>query len=472
MNLTIAEILKATDGKLIRGDANTTATQISTDSRTLKKGALFVALVGEKFDGHNFLDGVCQQGAIGAVVSKQVADVSRLALPIIVQVNDTLVALGDIANCHRRKFELPVVAITGSSGKTTTKDMTASVLAQRFSVFKSEDSYNNQIGIPSRLMQLSEADEIAVLEIGTSWPGEIERLSRITAPTVGVITNIGPTHLELLGSIEGVAEEKGALLAHVKHAILNAEDPMMPRLARRMRGHTTTFGWQTDADVSAHEIEIDGFGKPAFTLKIRGKAVERVHLPCLGKHNICNALAAACVGVWAGLTLTEIRAGLERFQPADMRMQPIVHNDLHIINDAYNSNPDSLKYVLEFFSNMETDGRRIAILGDMLELGDHSHRFHLKAGQDIPTNINLLITVGSHSHEIARGAKGRVKSIISCETPKEAVQQLRKSAQPGDAVLIKGSRGMKLEQILEEVMRNTQNANALYHSPHLISSFF
>ncbi len=455
MNLTITEILQATQGNLIQGNPGTVITQVSTDSRTLKKGDLFVALVGEKFDGHNFLEGVCQQGAIGAVVSKPVTDASQLTPPIIVQVNDTLVALGDIANCHRRKFDLPIIAITGSNGKTTTKDITTSVLAQRFSVFKSEKSYNNQIGIPLRLMQLSKADEIAVLEIGTSWPGEIERLSRITTPTVGVITNIGPAHLELLGSIEGVAEEKGALLAHVEHALLNADDPMTPRLAVRVCGQITTFGWQNDADISASEIEIDSFGKPTFTLKIGGDEIGRVHLPCLGKHNIYNALAAAGVGLWAGLTPTEICAGLERFQPADMRMQPILHNDLHIINDAYNSNPESLKSALAFLSDIEIAGKRIAILGDMLELGEHSRTLHLKAGQTIPTNINLLITVGPQSRAIAHGAEGRIESIISCDTPKQAAQELIQYAQPGDAVLIKGSRGIKLEQVLEELMHET-----------------
>ena len=453
MNLTIDEILQATQGNLIQGNSNTAIIQVSTDSRTLKKGDLFVALVGEKFDGHHFLQGVCQQGAVGAVVSKPITDPSQLGSPIIIQVSDTLIALGDIANCHRRKFNLPIVAITGSNGKTTTKDITTSVLAQRFSVFKSEKSYNNQIGIPTRLMQLSERDEIAVLEIGTSWPGEIERLSQITAPTLGVITNIGPAHLELLGSIEGVAEEKGALLTHVEHAILNADDPMTPTLANRVCGQITTFGWKADADIAADKIEIDSSGKPTFTLKIDGDDVERVHLPCLGKHNIYNALAAAGVGIWAGLTPIEICTGLARFQPADMRMQPIVHNDLHIINDAYNSNPESLKSALTFLSDIETSGKRIAILGDMLELGEHSHALHLKTGQAIPANTDLLITVGSHSRAIADGAAGSVESIISCDTPMQAAQQLTKYAQPGDAVLIKGSRGIKLEQILEELMR-------------------
>ena len=455
MNLTIAEILQATQGSLIQGNPNTVITQVSTDSRTLKESDLFVALVGEKFDGHSFLEGVCQQGAIGVVVSKPVAEFSRLVPPIIVQVNDTLVALGDIANCHRRKFDLPIVAITGSNGKTTTKEITTSVLAQRFSVFKSEKSYNNQIGIPSRLMRLGEADEIAVLEIGTSWPGEIERLSQITAPTVGVITNIGPAHLELLGSIEGVAEEKGALLTHVEHALLNADDSMTPRLAVRVCGQITTFGWQNDADISAGEIEIDSFGAPTFTLRIGGDEVGRVHLPCLGKHNIYNALAAAGVGLWAGLTPTEICTGLEGFQPAAMRMQLILHKDLRIVNDAYNSNPESLKSALAFLSDIEIAGKRIALLGDMLELGKHSHTLHLKTGQAIPTNINLLITVGPHSRAIADGAEGIVESIISCDTPKQAAHELTQYVQPGDAVLIKGSRGVKLEQVLEELKRDT-----------------
>ncbi|MBI1930887.1 UDP-N-acetylmuramoyl-tripeptide--D-alanyl-D-alanine ligase [Candidatus Poribacteria bacterium] len=449
MNLTISEILKATDGKLIRGDAHAVVTQVSTDSRTIQSGALFVALVGGKFDGHDFLEQVRQKGAIGAVVSRPI----QVDLPNLIQVKDTLIALGNIANCHRRKFELPIVAITGSNGKTTTKDMTASVLAQRFAVFKSEKSYNNQIGIPLRLLQLTQADEIAVFEIGTSWPGEIERLSKMTEPTVGVITNIGPAHLELLGSIEGVAEEKGALLEHVSHAILNADDPMTPRLAKRARGQITRFGRGTEADVSADEVEFDSSGRPSFTLRLNGHAVERVKLSCMGKHNVLNALAAACVGVWAGLTSAEIRMGLENYHAADMRMQPIAYNGLHIINDAYNSNPDSLKSALEFFSSMETIGKRIAVLGDMLELGEHSHALHLKAGQGIPSNISVLITVGQHSREIARGATGRIESIISCETSKAAAQYLRTYAQAGDAVLIKGSRGMKLEQILEELMR-------------------
>ena len=302
MNLTVAEILQATRGKLIRGAPDTVMTQISTDSRTIGEGDLFVALSGERFDGHDFMDSVRQAGAGGAVISKQI----ETTLPIVIEVKDSLIALGDIAAFHRAKFNLPIVAITGSNGKTTTKDMTTSVLSQRFSVFQSEKNYNNQIGIPSRLLELSDSDELAVLEIGTNRPGEIERLSQIVKPTVGVITNIGHSHLELLGSLEGVAQEKGALVEHVDCAVLNADDSMTPKLARRVCGEITTFGRDSDADVSAHEIEVQSLGKPSFTLRINNRNATRVNLPCLGIHNVSNALAAAAVGIWAELTPTEI----------------------------------------------------------------------------------------------------------------------------------------------------------------------
>ena len=457
MNLTVAEIISATRGKLIRGAPNAIITQISTDSRTINKGNLFIALVGESNDGHDFIDAAHKRGARGTVVSKQL----ETDLPIVIEVKDSLIALGDIAAFYRSKFDLPIVAITGSNGKTTTKDMTASVLSQRFSVFQSEKNYNNQIGIPSRLLELDDTNQIAVLEIGTNQPGEIERLSQIVKPTVGVITNIGHSHLELLGSIEGVAEEKGSLVEHVDCAVLNADDPMTRRLARRVCGKLTTFGCGSDADVSAHKIEILTLGKPSFTLRINNRDTTRVTLPCLGVHNVSNALAAAAIGNWAGLTSTEIRHGLENYQPADMRMQPIECNGLYIINDAYNSNPDSLKYALEFLSRTRTAGKRIAVLGDMLELGKESGKLHFEAGMNLPQNIDVLISVGKQSLEIIRGAAGRVETTFACKTPEAAAEQLQQFSQSGDLVLIKGSRGMKLEQIVDEYRINSHATRSL-----------
>ena len=450
MNLTVAEILQATRGKLIRGAPDTVITRISTDSRTIGEGDLFVALVGERFDGHDFVDGARQAGANGAVISKQI----ETDLPVVIEVKDSLIALGDIAAFYRRKFNLPIVAITGSNGKTTAKDMTTSALSQRFSVFQSEKNYNNQIGIPSRLLELNDGDELAVLEIGTNRPGEIERLSRIVKPTVGVITNIGHSHLELLGSLEGVAKEKGALVERVDCAVLNADDSMTPQLARRVCGKITTFGCRSDADVSAHEIEIQSIGKPSFTLRINDRDATRINLPCLGIHNVSNALAAASVGIWAGLTPAEIRDGLENYQPANMRMQPIECNGLYIINDAYNSNPESLRKALEFLSGTRTPGKRIAILGDMLELGEESEKLHFEAGMNLPANIDALISVGTRSRDIVRGATDHVETTFACETAREAARQLHEISRSGDVVLIKGSRGMKLEQIVEEYRIN------------------
>lgn len=456
MDLTVAEILRATQGKLVQGTPNAVITQISTDSRTISKDDLFVALVGEKFDGHDFIDVARQGGASGVVVSKR----TETGLPIVIEVEDSLIALGDIAAFHRSKFDLPVVAITGSNGKTTTKDMTASVLSRRFAVFQSEKNYNNQIGIPSRLLELDDNSQLGVLEIGTNQPGEIERLSQIVKPTVGVITNIGHSHLEFLGSLEGVAEEKGSLVERVECAVLNIDDPMTPRLTRRVCGKITTFGCSGDADVSAHEIEIQSLGKPSFTLQINGKDATRVSLPCLGIHNVLNALAAASVGIWAGLTSAEICDGLENYAPANMRMQPIECDGLYIINDAYNSNPDSLKHALEFLSRMHTSGKRIAVLGDMLELGQESKKLHFDAGMNLPANIAVLISVGTRSLDIIRGAAGRIETTFACETPEAAARQLREFSQSGDLVLIKGSRGMKLEQIVDEYRINCHSTRS------------
>ncbi len=446
MNLTIAEILRTTRGKLICGELGTNVRKISTDSRTIYEDDLFVALIGEHFDGHDYLEEAHRSRAIGAVVSKRIVT----QLPMLIEVKDTLAALGDIANCYRQKFHLPIIAITGSNGKTTTKDMTSSVLARRFSVFQSKGNYNNQIGIPLRLLQLAKSDQVAVLEIGTNQPGEIDRLSRIVDPTVGVITNIGHSHLELLGSVEGVAREKGSLLEYVDCAILNADDSMTKEITRRVRGHRITFGWQADADVSACNIEITSHGKPSFMLRVHGLDAGRINLPCLGEHNISNALAAAAVGVRIGLSAEEIRTGLENYQPVAMRMQPIECDGLYIINDAYNSNPDSLKHALDFLRRTQTCGRRIAVLGDMLELGKDSERLHLSAGQHLPLNVDLLISVGQRSLNLVRGALGRAKKTISCETPDAAAQELRKYSRSGDVVLIKGSRAMRLERILDE----------------------
>ncbi|MCS5610949.1 MAG: Mur ligase family protein, partial [Candidatus Poribacteria bacterium] len=276
MHFIISEIVEKTGGRLVRGEQNTIINGVSTDSRTLVAGDLFVAIIGKNFDGHDFVNQAKQNGAIGAVVSKA----SEISFSVVIEVRDTLVAYGEIANLHRNRFDIPIVAITGSNGKTTTKDMVAGVLGQRCSVFKSEKNFNNRIGIPNRLLQLSAQDEIGVLEIGSNQPGEIKHLSSIVKPNVSVITNIGFSHLEFLGSIEGVFREKISILKHADLAILNADDSYAGGLRRESPAEVVTFGYKNSADVSARNVCIDNHGKPKFHLQFDNRDVEEIHLPC------------------------------------------------------------------------------------------------------------------------------------------------------------------------------------------------
>ena len=444
MHFIISEIVEKTGGRLVRGEQNTIINGVSTDSRTLVAGDLFVAIIGKNFDGHDFVSQAKQNGAIGAVVSKA----SEISFSVVIEVRDTLVAYGEIANLHRNRFDIPIVAITGSNGKTTTKDMVAGVLGQRCSVFKSEKNFNNRIGIPNRLLQLSAQDEIGVLEIGSNQPGEIKHLSSIVKPNVSVITNIGFSHLEFLGSIEGVFREKISILKHADLAILNADDSYAGGLRRESPAEVVTFGYKNSADVSARNVCIDNHGKPKFHLQFDNQDVEELHLPCAGAHNISNALAAACVGKWAGLSHREIRIGLENFSPPEMRLQWIELDYFNVINDAYNSNPNSARVALDMLSNTYTKGKRIAVLGDMLELGAQAPQLHFEVGQYIRPNVQALITVGDCSHQISDGLQHKMASIDHCYTADEAADVLRGVVASEDLVLLKGSRDIKLERIL------------------------
>jgi len=369
---------------------------------------------------------------------------------LLVKVDDTLKALGDIANCYRWKFDIPIIAVTGSNGKTTTKDMMSSILAQKHSTLKSEGSFNNLIGVPLTILQLSEENQVAVLELGISIPGEMKRLVQIAQPNFGVITNIGPTHLEFLKSLDGVAQEKGILLEYVQHAVLNADDKMTDKLIKSSRGDIITFGENTNANVRAGKIRLDEEGRAEFSLILDGDDKGRIALPSLGIHNVSNALAASSVGILMGLGFEEIKNGLENYKQTKMRMQTITINDVKFINDAYNSNPVSLKAAVDFFANLTCEGKRIAILADMLELGEDSEELHRQVGRNIPEGkIDVLITVGDKAAQIAKAAENSIPecNICVCATNDEAAEMLKKIVKPKDTVLLKGSRGMKLEEI-------------------------
>ena len=451
MQFSVQEIINITDGQLVQGRLNQMVDRVSTDSRSLCAGDLFLALRGEYFDGHDFLSQAVFDGAMGLVVSRVDISLKKLDVSLVIRVPDTLQAYGDLAKAHREKFDGPVIAVTGSNGKTTTKEMINSVLSVKFRVFKSEKNYNNLIGLPKSLLELPvQKSEIAVFELGTNRPGEIARLTDIVRPTVGLITNIGFSHIKFLKDLDGVAKEKCSLLQNVSVAILNNNDTKLANIQTDLTTNRVNFG--TDGDVVAQNIHLNCDGLASFQLVINqlGRSIP-IHLPCIGYHNVFNALAAAAVGYWAGLTLEQIKTGLETFRTVQMRLQSININGFRIINDAYNANPDSVQSALELFSDLHANGEKIAVLGDMLELGEQSNRLHLQIGENIPTNLDLLITVGKLSRQIAKGAEKRISHIISCDSAEDVVPIIDRHLSDGDIILIKGSRRLKLEQIVEEL---------------------
>jgi UDP-N-acetylmuramoyl-tripeptide--D-alanyl-D-alanine ligase len=452
---TVGDIIKATGGSLVKGSLRSNVRGISTDSRALEQDDLFVALIGERFDGHDFIPQAVKRGASGLVVSKDVGD---SPVKDIVLVDDTLQALGDIARLYRKMFDIPLVGITGSNGKTTTKDMAASVLSSKYQVLKNEGNLNNAIGVPMTLFRLSQAHEIAIIEMGTGSPGEMSHLVEIAQPDVAVVTNIGPTHLEFFGSVDAVAIEKGLLVQAASSAVLNADDPRAVRMRDLVNGRVVLFGLEkarlTGDHVLAADIGQGQYGRPEFTLVTSQESI-RVHLPSLGKHNIYNALAAASVGILFNIPLDGIKNGLELYEGTSMRMQEVILDGVRIIDDTYNSNPVSLRAAVDFLSQLECDGKRIAVIGDMLELGEQSDELHREAGSFIASSrVSTLVTVGDKASRIAEGALSdgfSGDSVFICGSNSEAAESLRKIMGSGDIVLIKGSRGMKMEEIVESL---------------------
>jgi UDP-N-acetylmuramoyl-tripeptide--D-alanyl-D-alanine ligase len=447
-DFAVSDILKATKGHLVRGNPETVVSGVSTDSRTLKKNDLFVALIGERFDGHNFIAQAIARGASGVLVSR---DIEVPPAKFLIKVKDTLKALGDMAGAYRRNFNTPIVGITGSNGKTSTKDMTAAVLSQKYSILKSEGNFNNAIGVPMTLFGLSRTYRAAVIEMGTGAPGEMSRLVEIAQPNIGVINNVGPTHLEFFGSIDEVAAEKSVLARSVKLAVLNADDHRVSEMRASVDGTVVSFGL-AEADVQATEIRQDRDGKLIFTLAANGEMIE-ICLSALGKHNVYNALAAASVGLLFRMKLDEIKKGLESYRGVPKRMQEMAVNGAMIIDDTYNSNPVSLKAALDFLSAAECDGKKIVVVGDMLELGGKSDELHREMGRYIAgCPIHTLMTVGDRAEKMAEAAldSGIPENRAAiCKTNPEALEHLRLILNDGDLALIKGSRGMKMEEIVE-----------------------
>jgi len=460
-DLSAEEILKATGGAPLRGGPCWSCRGISTDTRTLAAGDLFIALAGENFDGHDYLAKAAERGAAGLLIRTDAAKKLAMApegIPVIA-VQDTLKALGDIARNWRQRFPIPVVAITGSSGKTTTKEMVAAIASRTRNTLKTEGNLNNRIGVPLTLLRLRKNHEIAVVEMGTNSPGEIAMLAAIALPDVGLITNIGPAHIEGLGSLDAIREEKGSLfevMAGRGAAILNHDDPAIGVLAGLLQGKRVTFGLGPDAAITARRVETVGPEGVRFDLVIDGIGAP-VFLAAAGEHNVRNALAAAAAAWTLGFDRSQIAAGLAAFRPVPGRTEiRQLGNGAHLVIDTYNANPASVREALKTLQGLRGNGKAVVIMGDMLELGERSEEWHEEIGALLAnTDIQDLFLKGSLTKALAAGAIRMgfpAERIAFFDDPQQVVSSLRSRLKKGDWVLIKGSRKMKMEAVAENMI--------------------
>ena len=450
--LRVEEIVSAMHGKLMNTSADLEIAGVSIDSRSIKPGDMFIALKGESFDGHDFINAAAAKGAALVITEK----VPEGSIPYIL-VEDSLKALQEVARYYRGKFRIPFVAITGSSGKTTTKDMMASVISQRFRVLKTEGNLNNAIGLPLTLLKLQYNHEIAVLEMGMNSPGEIELLSDIVRQDIAVISNVGTAHIEKLGSRENILKAKLEIFSYFDSgntAVINGDNDMLTKLSSD-KYNIVRYGLEANNDIYAFDIEDKGEDGIDFTVVVDG-VPERFTVLLPGMHNVYNALSAIAVAGLFGIGAPDIRKGLLSFKPSKMRMDIInTPRGIRIINDAYNANPESMKAALNVLQSCKTEGKKVFISADMLELGEISEKEHYDLGVYAASiGIDIIASIGNFSQAVKRGAEAAgidSSKLYAFPDNETAAPKLEKLLKPGDVVLIKGSRSMKLESIVEYI---------------------
>jgi len=446
---TINEILKASKGKLSSHLSAGYVRGISTDSRKIRRGEIFIPIKGKRFDGHDHIAPAFRKGALASFSSKKI----RAKGPLII-VKDTLKAYHDIARAYREKLRPHVVGVTGSSGKTTTKDMLASILSIRGRTLKTEQNLNNEIGVPQTLLNMKKEHRFAVVEMAMQGLGEIRDLADIARPNIAVITNIGLSHMEYLKTRANVARAKSEILHFQERkdtAVLPADDDYFLFLKKKAKGKVISFGIRNKSDVSADNIMLIG-GSCRFNIRYKGRKIP-IDLPIPGEHNIQDALAAAAAAFALGVPSAAIKKGLERVRLSGRRSR-IIHKPAYtIIDDTYNANPESMKASLRMLSRF--NGRKIAVLGDMLELGRISRKSHEEIGKIAAgLKLNALIAVGKFGGTVARSArKSGLLASLNAGTNLNAIRILKKMLRKNDTVLIKGSRGMKMETITESLSR-------------------
>lgn len=432
-------------------DRDAAAQGYSIDSRTIQPGELFFAVKGDRLNGHDFVSQALEKGAAAAVIRND--QLSRYTAKAgLITVDDTLVGLQTLASAVRRLWGKPLIGVTGSTGKTTTKEAIAHVLSANFRVLKSEGNFNNHFGLPLMLLKIEPGHDLAVIEMGMSHAGEIAALAKIAQPEIGVVTNVAPVHLEFFDSIAGIARAKYELIEGLPAsgtAVLNADDEYVSQFGRDFRGKIVLYGLRTTADVRAENIQSRGSEGSAFDLVV-GSCREKAALNLVGTHNIYNALAAVAVGLERGMTPSEAISALSTLVPADKRGQVVKLGNITVINDCYNCNPKALEAMVEALAAMPAK-RRIVLAGAMLELGPASEELHRQAGRHIASKkIDFLLGVRGQAEQMVEAARQAGMPALYVATPEEAGEWLSRETRDGDVVLLKASRGVKLEKALEK----------------------
>ena len=452
---TDAEVVLATGARILQqGRRDMLYRNVTTDTRTVGEDDLFAALKGEKFDGHDFIEQAVSDGAAGVIVE----DAARLYPDgdyTIFVVKNTRKAYQDLALFHRRRFSIPVVAVTGSAGKTSTRALIATVLEQKYNVLQTEKNFNNEIGLPRTLLQLTKEHGACVVELGMRGLGQIKELADIAEPTVGVVTNVGKSHIELLGSQVQIARAKGELVEALGSdgtAVLNQDDKRVAAMAGKCKGKVVGFGIINDAPVMAGTIKNSEKGL-SFTCRCFDQVID-VHMAVIGTHNVYNALAAVAVGRLLGLSEHQMQKGLAEYKGVPMRQELVNIDNVVFVNDAYNANPASMKEAVDTLVTL-TGGRKIAVLGGMLELGDWAEKEHEKIGTYLADKkVDVLIALGDEARFMAKAAKAAgMNEVYTVTTHAEAAAVLRRIMRQGDTVLLKGSRGFAMEKILPYIER-------------------
>ena len=474
-NCKIRELIEAVSGKIIQGDQNCLIKRISIDSRTLIPGDLFFAIIGPNFDGHDFIIKAFRKGAVGAVVCKGASTLLQNEQieknKIIIEVKDTLSALQDWSKHYKDKFKTFNICVTGSNGKTTTKEIIAHILSQEFSLLKTSGNYNNEIGIPLTLLQLDKSHKLLVAEMGMRGLGEIRILASFIPPNLAVLTNIGEAHIGLLGSKDNIFKAKSELLQSLNKdgiSILNRDDLYFLKALEIVKNKKIyTFGIENKSDIMADNIRIVSDKGMKFTLIVQNDMRKEIYFPLLGRHNIYNALAAAAAAFALGIELDLVEKCLSSFKPLDLHMQlNNFYKGIKILNDSYNASPLSVKSALETLAEVAQKNRKIAILGDMLELGEKADFYHREIGKKVAKlSIDILITVGPGGKIIAQSSKeeGMAEERVFSFEKNEKTNLSKKLlclTKPGDYILLKGSREMKMEEILEFWRREYQKNNS------------